>query len=201
MENATQPISPKIHTLRTVVYLIVTMIILLGVVIAFQIRGWNTSSQNAGGVITTTYLSPTPNPNIKMMLVGAGAGQYPMTSNITVTLTGSSDNKDIVGYDALVKYDPAFLDVVSVTSANPSFQISTFRKTNGLSITGTKSLSVKTSTVFQSSTLVTVVFKPKSRGNTMVSVVSNEGKESSKFIDTSSTILVPQVEPITLAIY
>lgn len=104
----------------------------------------------------------------------------------TFAVYADSAGLDIVGYDILIDFDSSKADIDSVVSADPNFSIFKTEKPGLLIITGTKKLIVKEPTVFAKTKILTIKGAP-------VSIVSQSGKEITKFVDSVSKIYHPVI--------
>lgn len=119
---------------------------------------------------------------------------------LAVTLTGNSQGADISGYDILFGYDPAIIEVVSVESLHPDFQIFTFDKDTHTTITGVKNLQQTATTVFQGEELLRITVQPKEKVNTPLTVYTERGNERTQFVDSNVQVIVPQIGSTLLEI-
>ena len=120
---------------------------------------------------------------------------------VLAIIQADSSEKDIVGFDILLTYDPAILDVPTVTSMNSHFQIASFTKKRGfVSVTGTKSSVNQGTNVFTNTPLVKLTFSPLKVGSVDISIQQQVNTEKTKFIDTSFQHIYPQAGLATLEI-
>ncbi len=182
------------------VLIVVILLIVTAAIFLSQAKTY--APVNQGSQIVNAPIAPTNDPNLWMKLESNNRStQIAQSDKVILALTASSSGHDIVGYDALINYDPSFFDVVSIQSSSPDFQVVPFKKKGTISITGSKSPSVTSQTVFINQSLLTVVLSPKRKGTTTISLVPVSGPETTKMVDASSKLLTPQLTPITLAIY
>ncbi len=111
---------------------------------------------------------------------------YTTKDIVFVTVNLDSLNKNVVGFDLIVKYDPQKLDYMRAVVLNNSFNLISRKNKGELILTGLKKLKAKDATVFSNSGLVKVSFQPKTKGETNVSVVSKMGKDISQFVTDKS---------------
>ena len=93
----------------------------------------------------------------------------------------------------LFLYDPTSIEVVSVTSIDPMFDVFKFNNSGYVSITGTKKLSVNTPSVFTNSKVLSIVVKGKKSGTTPVLIAPQLGREKTKFVDDKAEKITPQL--------
>lgn len=119
----------------------------------------------------------------------------------SVSVTGDSEGKDIVGFDILISYDSTILRIGQVTPLTSDFQISSYTKNAGIiSITGTKSSTVQSESVLTNEELLSISFTPLKRGSADVTVRESINNESSKYIDMNFQQFTPRVNSVRLEI-
>ncbi len=111
---------------------------------------------------------------------------------LELTVTANSENQDVVGYDILVKYDQNAFAFVGATSLVPSFSVVPVAKDGLVSLTGSKSPSVKTPTVFSNTDIVRLTFTAKKKGTYDFSALSISGNQKSRLVDAKLEKLYPK---------
>lgn len=129
------------------------------------------------------------------------AARYAKGATISVEVLADSNGSDVVGYDLLVSFDTDKMDFVAVTSLSPDFKIYKLVRSGGVTLTGTKQLTIKTPTVFANAKIAILTFRSKVKGVATVGITSNEGKEVTQFVDGKSKNHRPQTNQISLEIY
>ena len=112
---------------------------------------------------------------------------------VAVTIYAFSGGKDITGYDLLIGIDPTQYEVVNITSELPSFQIQTFDRGMYHAVTGIKNLQAQDPTLFNDTALVKVVLKPKTSGESVITVLATKCQERTQLVDKDVIIIEPQV--------
>lgn len=153
---------------------------------------------------TVPSAMPTPSPEIGNGQMILNTSRAPVTQNtlIPVTVEASSAGKAITGYDMILKYDPAYIQVVSHTNKNTNFTIyKTDKNKEGLAIfTGTKNFNA-TSQVLDNNELFDIQLKALKPGNTKVDIEYIAGsKADSNLVDTENKDILGRVAGITITI-
>lgn len=174
---------------------------LLAIIIMITLFGLskkNTLSQPNSAV---NKKQPTPTRTVEgsLKLVMQGT-ETVVNGRLFVNVVASSHGRDITGYDLLLFYDPAMVGITQIQSALPDFQI--VKKDTGeyMTVTGFKNPSAKTQHIFEDTTLITIIAKPKSKGTTLLELLSAKAKETTKFVDISTQTLYPTVNKIAVEI-
>lgn len=156
--------------------------------------------------MTTTLPSaiPTPSPEIGNGQIILNTSRAPVTQNalIPVTVVASSEGKAITGYDLILTYDPAFIEVVSHTNKNANFTIyKTDKNKDGKVIfTGTKNFNA-VSQVFENSELFDIQLRALKAGTTKVGIEYVPGsKADSNLVDTENKDVLGRVAGITVTV-
>jgi|GEM_PF-3659704 len=126
---------------------------------------------------------------------GASVGQ-----TVTLQLTVESAGANIIGLDALVAYRPDAFDYVAARSLSPQFTAFAFNRTDYLSLTVARNLSIKTPTILSGAPLVELVFKAKKAGSYPFEIRPKIEKETTKMVGDLTKILYPNVSGVTVAI-
>lgn len=126
--------------------------------------------------------------------------EFTVGEEIHFIISGFSQTKDIHGYDLILAYDPELIDVISLESLAPSFEIKQIQKKSHLTITGFKRLDVTSATPLANDQLLRVTAVSKKAGQGVVSILSEVGKERTKLVDSQVQVIIPQVQGIQLAI-
>lgn len=154
-----------------------------------------------GNVITPTIAVSDFNTVGTVTLIEKNPGtSYKQNSPVTFLVVGDSQGNNVVGYDFLMQYDPegaTFGDVKSLQNNVTVFK----RASNGtVSVTGIKDPSAKTDEAWSNTSFAEVSFVPKKSGSFTIRLVSRNGKENTKFVDSQSHVYHPQTGDITVEI-
>lgn len=153
---------------------------------------------------TVPSVMPTPSPEIGNGQMILNTSRAPVTQNtmIPVTVEASSAGKAITGYDLILKYDPAYIQVVSHTNKNANFTIyKTDKQKQGMAIfTGTKNFNA-TSQVLDNNELFDIQLKALKPGSTKVDIEYVPGsKADSNLVDTENKDILGRVAGIVVTI-
>ncbi len=118
----------------------------------------------------------------------------------TIYIKGTSANRDITGYDMLIAYDPTVLEVVSVNSVLPDYEIFKFDRGDHMTITGIKNFKKREPVTFNGENILQMVVKAKKQGNSVVSLNSSMGQEKTQLVDAEVKVIEPQIGSIQLEI-
>ncbi|MDO8497038.1 MAG: hypothetical protein Q7S61_00645 [bacterium] len=136
-------------------------------------------------------------PLVKMKLNDKKAWLSYRKEGDSIIVKAFSEGKDISGYDVLASVDFGKYDLKEVVSLKPEFSVYTGKRAGYLSITGIKELNVNTPTLFNKEDILRINLKPKTGVGgvaTIVSTVSQNRKEKTKFVDSSLQVLYPQIQ-------
>lgn len=152
------------------------------------------------------FVAVTPQPPVVLNMgsislkaasdVSTGAVNEPLELDIVAT----SDQKSIVGYDAVLKFKEGSLEVVSAESLLPDFDLYQVKKSDHYILTGTKKLDSVEPAVLDNTAIVRLTVLPRSTGELYLNIADNLGLEKSQMVDEETKVLFPQVGEITLEI-
>ena len=120
---------------------------------------------------------------------------------ITLYLVATSENEDVVGYDALLKYDKNGFTFNTVTSLLPEFEIFKNDGPDHLSVTATQPPKQNTRTILDNSKILEYTFTAKEKGDYTFSLVAAAGRETTKFVNTQTALVVPSTAPVSIEVY
>jgi hypothetical protein len=123
---------------------------------------------------------------------------------IKVTVSAFSEGENVDAYDVLLSYDADLLEVVEVRSLSENFQVRDFIRSNFVSVTGYKPLSVEEESSFDETPILEYTIKAKASGNAEVLVLDKKAVETTKFsygtADGNVSVMNPQVDVVTVSI-
>lgn len=125
---------------------------------------------------------------------------YAVNENITLKVKGSSNGRDITGFDILVMFDKSVFDVVSTASLADGFTIFANNSRDHLTVTGIKDIGKQEDTVFNGNDLIQVVLKPKTSGTFKVEILENSGKEKTQLVDRDVNAYTPKLSEYTVTV-
>lgn len=177
-------------------------VVLLVIIALFALtRGSGSANQGANAANGKgTMVVPTVDTTKPALAFGGATEKHAVDETFTVQLKGDSQEADVNGYDLLIPYDKKSLEIVSVKSLLPEFQIYQFDRTSYYSITGIKLLSAKGATVFNKVPILEFTLKGKKPGTYSFEIMPERGKEVSKFVDKDVKIIKPQFQPVIVEI-
>lgn len=148
----------------------------------------------------TAVLQPTPQEQKVVPTIKPKQGSITLkkatASNLTISL--DSMGFDVVGYDVILTYDPQQLEIVQASSLLPEFTLFKIKRENYMVLTGAKKLSATAQTVLTNKDVINVTVKPKISGTISLNIMTQQGKETTKFVDDKSAIHYPQVGSINI---
>ncbi len=118
----------------------------------------------------------------------------------TVALNVDSNGRGVVGFDAVVEYDPAAFILGPVVSNVQGFTAISSTRKNYLEITSSKDPQVATPPVFKDTKVVTITLTPRKAGSYPVRLLDKVDGSSSKFIDINTKIFAPQTSSVTVTV-
>lgn len=119
---------------------------------------------------------------------------------IIINVYASSSGRSITGYDLVFNYAPNLFDVSQTKSLLEDFKVFPYKKADMFVITGTKSPSIKSRSIFENTKIAALTIIPKKSGRLVLSISSSIGFEKTQFIDETTTVLYPNVNAIPLEI-
>jgi hypothetical protein len=185
-------------SLFSVLFLIFVLLII--VVLVGKKNGKKPESMQT--IMPKTQVSPTPIIGNGQIILNTSRAPVAVNDLIPVTVIASSATKAITGYDVILKYDPAFIQVVSHTNKNDNFTIYKTDKTkDGMVIfTGSKNFNSKSITL-ENNELFDIQLKALKQGQTSIDVEYTPGsKADSNLVDTDNMDVLGRVEGISLTI-
>lgn len=178
-----------------------TILAIIGVVaVALAMLVGNQNKQAANTAVVPGDSSNTTSMQANMLALSVSPAKVSMQDNITVAVSGNT-SASVVGYDAVVTFDPRLISYVSSSSVLDSFQVVATAETGKVILTGSKKLSESKDVAFANTELATLVFKAKSKGSAdfgleYVSGATNE----SNIMDTNSKDVLSTVAGATVTI-
>lgn len=141
----------------------------------------------------TTANVPTP----VVLTAGSFSFQPGIASSVAtntkeLNILASSDQKSIVSYDIVLKYDKAAAEILTVESLVDDFDLYPLSKSNYFVITGVKKIDSTNQLVLDQTPLLKLKLILKKPEGLTLSIVDSLGKEKSQLVDDKSTILKPE---------
>lgn len=201
MENNTPP-----HTIYTrTMLLILAVILLLASIVGYVVSGNLKSNQNSG--TTEVHIVPTVAPTLIpyptqgsfVLSTRNGGGSAQLGQPIIIDITATSSKDTVAGFDAILSYDKTVFERQSVQNRVDSFRIFTYDRSNHLSISATKNLSITEPIRFADTPLLSFTFIAKKKGTYTFSL-KPVGNESSKLVNESAQVTYPVSKDFRLEI-
>jgi hypothetical protein len=208
--NLNEPVVKNKHTARMIFVTLLVLIAFVGGYFLLTNENVKTQLQQVTGAITpipqemvSKQDAPVPTSviqNRSLPWVELKVNDTPLKVGQTfnVVMNGYAGEKDIVGYDILLSIDPLVWEVVDVKSEIPDFIIEYFDKERYVSITGIKDIRNQAPLILNGTPFLSVVLKPKISGALPVSVLRQQGPETTKFVDNNVEVIVPQIGSVTV---
>lgn len=154
------------------------------------------TSQNPS--VVTETVAPIPTEGVFSLTAGQSAVAVNMP--VTVILQADSNGKAVVGYDLILQYDPAGLEITGATSLLPDFTVYPIKSADHYSVTATKKIASKDPSVFSETAVLQLVVTPKKTGNHTLQLISTLGNEKTQMVDETTKVIYPAVSEITLEV-
>jgi len=119
---------------------------------------------------------------------------------IDLEIMASSEEKSIVGYDIIVKFEEGAVDIVRVSSLLPDFSLYPTKKSDHYIITGVKKLSSRESTILDDTPLLRLTVMPKKSGALNIAIIERLGLEKTQMVDDKTNIFAPKIGEVTLEV-
>ena len=116
-------------------------------------------------------------------------------------VNGSSGEKQIVGFDIILKYDPNAFTFTAAKSMIADFQIFTSKRDTYVIVTGAKKPESTVPTILNDDDkLVSFTVTPKQTGEFSFEVVESTEIEKSQMVDEKTTVLYPSVATMSVEV-
>jgi len=153
--------------------------------------------------ITTTMIIPTVKPTQGSLNLKIENGEISLSRDkeIKIDLVADSNEKNIVGYDLVLSYDPLAFDFVKATSNLADFKIYSYKRDNYLSFLATKTLQSQTSSVFIQTKIASLVFKPIKTGKFSFSLKPLIGKDKTDLVTDKTEVINPKLNELEIEVF
>lgn len=152
--------------------------------------------------IATTVIIPTVKPTQGSLNLKLEKEEISLSTDkeLKIDLIADSNEKNIVGYDLVVSYDPLAFAFVKATSNLADFKIYTYKRDNYLSFLATKTLQSQTSSVFTQTKIASLVFKPIKAGKYSFSLKPLMGKEKTDLVTDKTEVINPKLNELEIKV-
>lgn len=120
---------------------------------------------------------------------------------LKIDLVADSNEKNIVGYDLVLSYDPLAFDFVKVTSNLADFKIYSYKRNGYLSFLATKSPQSQKSSVFTQTKIASLVFRPMKTGKYSFSLKPLIGKDKTDLVTDKTEVLNPKLNQLEIEVF
>ncbi len=120
---------------------------------------------------------------------------------LKIDLIADSNEKNIIGYDLVLSYDPLAFDFVKATSNLADFKIYSYKRDNYLSFLATKTLQSQTPSVFTKTKIASLVFKPIKAGKFAFSLKPLMGKDKTDLVTDKTEVLNPKLNELEIEVF
>jgi len=194
------------HTKYTRLMLLMLAFILLVASLVGYIVSQRMNANQTGESKTQITIAPTvvptliPYPVKGSFVLKEKTGQtITLGDPFIVDVFATSSKDTVAGYDVVLSYGTSALENQSVQNRADTFRIFTYKRTNHLSISATKNLSVTEPVRFTETPLLSFTFVAKKKG-TYVYSLKPVGNESSKLVNEAAAVTYPETNDIRLEI-
>ncbi|KKS44945.1 MAG: hypothetical protein UV09_C0052G0003 [Candidatus Gottesmanbacteria bacterium GW2011_GWA2_42_18] len=152
----------------------------------------------------STSIIPTTEPtqgSLNLKLFGNEKISLLTGQELSIDLIADSNEKNIVGYDLVLSYDPSSFDFVKATSDLVDFKIYSYKKDSYLSLLATKILQSQTTSVFAQTKIASLVFKPLKAGKFIFSLKSLIGKDRTDLVTDKTEVLNPKLNELEIEVF
>lgn len=165
----------------------------------FLVLNNNNSASKKGETTMTSIPTSVPTQG-SLSLKLAGGATVTKDSEVQIDLFADSNEKNIVGYDLVLSYDPSSFDFVKATSNLADFKIYTYKKDGYLSFLATRSLQSQTSSIFTQTKIASLVFKPIKAGKFTFSLKPLMGKDKTDLVTDKTEVINPKLNDLEVKV-
>jgi len=154
--------------------------------------------------IATTVIIPTVKPTqglLNLKLFGNEKISLSGDKELKIDLVADSNEKNIVGYDLVLSYDPLAFDFVKATSNLADFKIYSYKRDGYLSFLATKTLQSQTSSVFTQTKIASLSFRPMKAGKYSFSLKPLIGKDKTNLVTDKTEVLNPKLNELEIEVF
>jgi len=194
------------HTKYTRLMLLILAVILLVASIVGYIVSQRMNTNQRGESTTQITITPSVVPTLipypvqgSLVLKETTGQSIKLGSSFTIDIFATSSKDTVAGYDVVLSYDTSAIDNQSVQNKADSFRIFTYKRTNHLSISATKNLSITEPIRFSETPILSLTFIAKKKG-TYVFSLKPVGNETSKLVNEAAAVTYPETKDIRLEI-
>jgi hypothetical protein len=120
---------------------------------------------------------------------------------VIINLVADSNEKNIVGYDLVLSYDPLAFTFVNATSNITDFQIYTYKRDNYVSFLAAKTVQSQTQVVFTQTKIASFVFRPLKTGKFNFSLKPLIGKDKTDLVTDKTEVFSPKLNELKIEVF
>jgi len=153
--------------------------------------------------VATTVIIPTVKPTQGSLNLQLEKEETSVSTDkeLIIDLVADSNEKNIVGYDLVLSYDPLAFDFVKATSDLDNFKIYPYKRDGYLSFLATKTFQSQTSSVFTQTKIASLVFKPIKAGKFLFSLEPLMGKDKTDLVTDKTEVLNPKLNELEIEVF
>lgn len=185
---------------KTLSYIFAGLLVLLISTGLFVTRFNNQKKENSAATTVATTVAPTMRPTEGYLRIVSNDIKkiFNRGEKISLDLEASSMDKNIVGYDIILSYDPLAFDFVSVDTAISDYKIYSYKRDGYITLTAMKNLSSTPSPL--KGKIASLVFKSLKQGIFKFSLKPSIGLEKTNFVTDKTEVLNPELNEIDVTI-
>ncbi|KKQ24984.1 MAG: hypothetical protein US40_C0004G0022 [Candidatus Roizmanbacteria bacterium GW2011_GWC2_37_13] len=141
----------------------------------------------------------TPKETSQTIVSESTTNSYKVGDQVIFYLTAETGEKNIVGYDTVLYFDPLAFDFVKAESLQTDYRIYDYKRDNYLTLTALKDLQSPASPLNQAR-LVRLVFQAKQKGRYNFSLLPEYDKVKTDFVTENTEVLSPALNELTVEV-
>lgn len=146
--------------------------------------------------------SPTPTPIPSALKFSVENQKVLVGVPLVLEVLADSNFQDVVGYDVIVGYDVEAFTFRQAVPTNTSYQLfnTTSPKSDHISLTAVKRLTVQDKITFSNQALLALTFTPTKKGRYTFQIIPQVGAEKTKLVNDKIQVSQPRVETVTVEV-
>lgn len=147
--------------------------------------------------ISPTIFIPPTKGNLNFKLENKN---FVINSPFNIVINASSEDKQVVGFELVIKFDKKNLKFLSAKSVDNRFISYSSLSDNYLNITLVKNLNIDEPIYFNQTDIITLQFLPLNQINSSIEIVSNYKNRKTFFVNEKNEVFYPKL-PESLKIF
>lgn len=197
MDNNQSNNQPKNMVLTYLLVVFFALFVGTGIFLVFNNKNTAAKNNQQKQVVAP---SEAPTQGLINLVLSDGTTSATVNKEVQVDVMADSNGNNISGYDLALVYDPTSFDFVRATSSFNDFKLYTYKKSNYLSILGTKIPQSQTPSVFSQTKIVSLFFKPVKAGNYSLSLKPLVDVDKTDLVTDQTEILNPQLNELEISV-